>query len=63
MRPFNDSVIYFAVVDRFRNGNPQNDRGRNPESYDSAHADWFKYWGGDLNGVVEKLDYLKELGS
>lgn len=62
MRPFNDSVIYFAVVDRFRNGNPENDRGRNPEAYDASHADWFKYWGGDLNGVMEKLDYLKELG-
>lgn len=62
MRPFNDSVIYFAVVDRFRNGNPENDRGRAPEAYDASRSDWFKYWGGDLNGVVEKLDYIKELG-
>jgi len=62
MRPFNDSVIYFAVVDRFFNGNPANDRGRSPASYDAGRRDWFKYWGGDLNGVLEKLDYIKELG-
>lgn len=62
MRPFNDSVMYFAVVDRFCNGNPGNDRGRNPDSYDASRTDWFRYWGGDLNGVLQKLDYLKELG-
>lgn len=62
MRPFNDSVIYFAVVDRFSNGNPSNDNGRNPEAYDASRSDWFKYWGGDLNGVVDKIDYIKELG-
>ena len=62
MRPFNDRVIYFAVVDRFCNGNPANDRGRNPDSYDASRTDWFRYWGGDLNGVLSKLDYLRELG-
>ena len=62
MRPFNDSVMYFAVVDRFRNGNPDNDSGYNPDSHDTSHSDWFKYWGGDLDGVIEKLDYIKELG-
>jgi cyclomaltodextrin glucanotransferase len=63
MRPFNDGVIYFAVVDRFYNGNPANDRGRNPDSYDASRSDWFRYWGGDLNGVIMKLDYLRELGA
>lgn len=62
MRPFNDGVIYFIVVDRFFNGNPANDRGRNPDTYDASRTDWFRYWGGDLNGVTQKLDYLKELG-
>lgn len=62
MRPFNDSVIYFAVVDRFSNGNPANDLGFNKDSFDGTHTDWFKYWGGDLHGVINKLDYLKELG-
>jgi len=62
MRPFNDSVIYFAVVDRFHNGHAGNDAGCNPDSCDPTHTDWFKYWGGDLSGVAQKLDYLKELG-
>lgn len=62
MRPLNDSVIYFAVVDRFYNGHTGNDSGCYPESCDPTHTDWFKYWGGDLNGVVQKLGYLKELG-
>jgi len=62
MRPFNDSVMYFAVVDRFCNGNPSNDAGFNNDSFDGTHTDWFKYWGGDLHGVISKLDYLKELG-
>lgn len=62
MRPFNDSVIYFAVVDRFRNGNEANDDGYNPASHDASRSDWSKYWGGDLDGVLEKLDYIKELG-
>ena len=62
MRPFNDSVIYFAVVDRFNDGNPGNDGGFDMESSDPSRKDWFKYWGGDLDGVIEKLDYIKELG-
>lgn len=62
MRPFNDSVIYFIVVDRFFNGHAANDNGHNPEATDAGRRDWFKYWGGDLDGVIKKLDYLKELG-
>ncbi|OGS07419.1 MAG: hypothetical protein A2270_00390 [Elusimicrobia bacterium RIFOXYA12_FULL_51_18] len=63
MRAFNDSVIYFIVVDRFFNGDPSNDRCANPEAFDVSRKDWFKYWGGDLSGVMAKLDYLKELGA
>ena len=62
MRPFNDSVLYFAVVDRFFNSDPSNDNGRNPAAFDASQKDWYKYWGGDLAGVLKKLDYLKELG-
>jgi cyclomaltodextrin glucanotransferase len=62
MRPFNDSVMYFVVVDRFFDGNAANDAGNNPEATDVARTDWFKYWGGDLDGVIQKLDYIKELG-
>jgi len=63
VKAFNDSVIYFIVVDRFFNSDPANDKGRNPESTDPSRKDWFKYWGGDIGGVLAKLDYLKELGA
>jgi cyclomaltodextrin glucanotransferase len=63
MQPFNDKVIYFILVDRFFNSDPSNDCGRNPLSFDAAHKDWGKYWGGDLAGVQAKLDYVQKLGA
>ncbi|OGS57987.1 MAG: hypothetical protein A3J79_09510 [Elusimicrobia bacterium RIFOXYB2_FULL_62_6] len=62
MQSFTDSVIYFIVVDRFLNSDLSNDAGRNPDSYDATRKNWNKYWGGDLGGVFQKLDYLKKLG-
>ncbi len=62
MRPFNDGVIYFTVVDRFFNGHKANDNGHNSDATDQSRRDWFKYWGGDLDGVIDKLDYLRQLG-
>ena len=54
-------TIYFAVVDRFNVG--KKDRsGKETELDDSTRADWHKYWGGDLQGIIDKIDYLKELG-
>jgi cyclomaltodextrin glucanotransferase len=47
------------VVDRFFDGDPNNNEGPNPELYDPTREDWGKYWGGDLQGVIDKLDYLK----
>lgn len=59
---FRQETLYFLVVDRFHDGNPENSEGPNPELYDSEGKDWGKYWGGDLQGVIDKLDYLKNLG-
>lgn len=54
-------TIYFAVVDRFNTG--RKDRaGKETELDDPTRGDWQKYWGGDLQGVLDKVDYLKELG-
>ena len=63
MKFFNENTIYFLVVDRFFNSDPSNDNCRNPEAFDASQKDWCKYWGGDLAGVIEKLDYLKALGA
>lgn len=55
-----DAVIYHIFVDRFRDGNPQNnDRVKPHLSHEQRLKDW---WGGDLEGVIESLDYLEALG-
>ncbi len=59
---FRQETLYFIVVDRFFDGDPHNSEGANPELYDPSQTDWGKYWGGDLQGIIEKLDYLKGLG-
>ncbi|MCD6503209.1 MAG: alpha-amylase [Euryarchaeota archaeon] len=50
------SVIYQIVTDRFYDGNPENNEPYyNPKSL-------YKYHGGDFEGIMAKLDYLKDLG-
>ncbi len=54
-------VIYLIMPDRFANGNPNNDNmpgmleKANREDPNGRH-------GGDLQGIIEKLDYLTDLG-
>lgn len=59
---FRQETIYFIVVDRFYDGDPDNSEGPNPELYDPEQKNWGLYWGGDLQGIIDKLDYLKNLG-
>ncbi len=59
---FRQETIYFIVVDRFADGDLSNNEGPNPELFDPTRQDWGKYWGGDLQGVIDKLDYLKDMG-
>lgn len=58
---FRSETIYFLVLDRFAIGNP--DKGREEDSmFDATHQDWGKYWGGDLQGLYDKLPYLRSFG-
>ncbi len=59
---FRQETIYFIVVDRFYDGDRENSEGPNPELYDPEKKNWGLYWGGDLQGIIDKLDYLKNLG-
>lgn len=59
---FRQETIYFIVVDRFSDGDPENNEGENAALYDPEKQDWGKYWGGDLQGIIDKLDYLKSMG-
>jgi cyclomaltodextrin glucanotransferase len=62
MSDFRGETIYFIVVDRFCDGNPGNNHGKERD-YDASRTDWYKYWGGDLHGVLDKLDYVANLGA
>ena len=55
-----DQVIYMVMTDRFFDGNPANSDQKRGEYDPSTNA---KYSGGDLAGLVEKLDYIKGLGA
>ena len=54
-------TVYFVVVDRFFEADPEQHHGRDRDC-DPTRTDGGLYWGGDLRGVVEKLDYLQSLG-
>lgn len=60
---FRREVIYQIVTDRFFDGNAANN---NPPTssglYDSTRTNWRAYWGGDFQGIREKMPYLAGLG-
>lgn len=69
------AVIYQIFTDRFCNGDKSNDVLDREYSYIGEGVDFVKDWyaypktmdvrsfyGGDLQGVLDKLDYLKDLG-
>jgi len=58
---FRSETIYFLVLDRFHSGNPRTLNLAN-ELDDPSRTDWNKYWGGDLQGLLDKLDYLQDMG-
>lgn len=69
------AVMYQILVDRFYNGDPSNDVEDNEYFYirhgSRKMKDWnqvpsgfsvAEFYGGDLDGVRKKLDYLRDLG-
>lgn len=55
LEAWKDEVIYFVLLDRFANGNRQNDFNVQPGNPTGYH-------GGDLDGLLSKLPYLDSLG-
>ncbi|MDY7226087.1 alpha-amylase family glycosyl hydrolase [Hyalangium rubrum] len=55
-----DQILYFVMTDRFANGDPSNDN-QGAGEFDPANG--AKYSGGDLKGLLEKLDYIQGLGA
>ncbi len=65
-RPAAGELIYFLLPDRFENGDSANDRGglngdRLKTGFDPASKSF--YHGGDLKGLISRLDYIKGLGA
>ncbi|MGN1147092.1 MAG: alpha-glycosidase [Lachnospiraceae bacterium] len=69
------AVMYQIYIDRFYNGDKTNDVETNEYCYIGENVthveDWNKYpaqmgvrefYGGDLQGVLDKMDYLEDLG-
>lgn len=54
-------VMYLIMIDRFADGDPlNNDPIQSRGIYDRKNK--FYYHGGDLQGVIDRLPYLKDLG-
>ncbi len=72
--PFSDEVLYFAIPDRFDDGNPANNCGaydgpcvagdtqENVLTHGYLPSDKGYYHGGDIAGLRERLPYLEGLG-
>ena len=72
--PFANDVLYFAIPDRFNDGNPNNNCGdyagvcvaNDTQEHVLQHgylpSDKGYYHGGDLEGLRRKLPYLENLG-
>lgn len=61
VRDWQDEIIYVIVIQKWFNGNPANDYmlgrfGPDKSRYEGG------LWGGDLEGIIQKLDYLSSLG-
>lgn len=54
-RLWQDETIYYILVDRFLNGDESNDYEVDLQNSDA-------YYGGDFIGIINKLDYLKDMG-
>jgi glycosidase len=56
-----DDLIYMLMIDRFSDADPaNNDPAQSRGIYDRNNK--FYYHGGDLQGVINRLPYLKDLG-
>jgi len=50
-----DQILYFVLIDRFENGLQANDKDVAPNDLSGFH-------GGDVKGLINRLDYLNDLG-
>ncbi|WP_431613099.1 alpha-amylase family glycosyl hydrolase [Bacillus pfraonensis] len=54
-RKWQDEVIYSIMVDRFNNGDAKNDKQLDVGNLEG-------YQGGDIQGIIKRIDYIKDMG-
>lgn len=52
---WNEETVYSIMIDRFNNGDQGNDMDVDPDNLESYH-------GGDFKGIIDRLDYIKDMG-
>lgn len=57
---WDDQIIYFIMTDRFNNGDNKNDDMGAGEYNPNENS---SYSGGDIKGIADKVDYIKNLGA
>ncbi|HVV56181.1 MAG TPA: glycoside hydrolase family 13 protein [Mucilaginibacter sp.] len=55
-------LIYLLMPDRFANGDPSNDSVKGMREMSVDRSKMFSRHGGDIQGIMDHLDYLKDLG-
>lgn len=55
-------LIYLIMPDRFANGNPANDNVKGMEDKANREGDFDRH-GGDIQGIINNLDYIEQLGA
>jgi len=56
-------LIYLIMPDRFSNGDPSNDKFSDMNDTTSDRSNPFLRHGGDLQGIINHLDYFNDLGA
>ena len=60
---FREETIYFLITTRFYDGDPSNNFFcRDRIEFDAAGRPVDPHWRGDFKGLIERLDYIKDLG-
>jgi len=60
---FKREVIYQIITDRFFDGSTSNNNpSQSAGLYDATKTNWRLYWGGDLQGIQQKMSYLAGMG-
>lgn len=58
-----EDFIYLLMPDRFANGNPKNDAFSDLRDTEADRTNKYARHGGDIEGIKNHLDYIKELGA